>query len=168
MSNLIEPTEDIIKIVKEISDELGLSAYNIDVQPICVKKLSEVCKVVRANQLAEYVSARDNLIFVLCHEDAFNSTDHMGHPLADEKTKYMWIRNAMEVISYDSEKDKIILTCPMISVPLGFYEKFKEPTIDAARLGLYTMAQIAEMKKEEAERKKAEKKNKKKSKNSQQ
>lgn len=162
MGNLIEPSEDVIRIVKEISDELGFGAYNIDVQPICAKKMSEVCKVVRANQLAEYVSARDNLIFVLCNEDAFNGTDPMGHPLADEKTKYMWIRNAMEVISYDSEKDKIILTCPMICVPLGFYEKFKEPTIDAARLGLYTMAQITEMKKDEAEKKKAEKKNKKK------
>jgi len=164
MGKLIEATEDIVKIVKEISNELGLSAYNIDVQPICAEKLSEVCKVVRANQLAEYVSARDNLIFVMCNEEVFNGTDPMGHPLADEKTKYMWIRNAMEVISYDSEKDKVILSCPMISVPLGFYEKFKEPTIDAARLGLYTMAQITKMKKKEAERKKAEKKDKKKNK----
>lgn len=162
MSKFLEPSEDIIRIVKEISEEIGINAYGIEVRPLCVTKASEVCQLVKANSLAEYIAEKDNLIFVLCYEDAFEGTDRMGHPLADEKTKYMWIRNAMEAISYDSEKEKLNLKCPMISVPLGFYEKYKEATIDSARLGLYTMAQITEMKKEEAEAKKAEKKNKKK------
>ena len=164
MSKFLEPSDEIVKIVKEISEELGLNTYGLEVLPLCVTKASEVCQIVKANSLAEYIAEKDNLIFVLCYEDAFEGTDKSGHPLADEKTKYMWIRNAMEAISYDSEKDKLIMKCPMISVPLGFYEKYKEATIDSARLGLYTMAQITEMKKEEAEAKKAEKKNKKKNK----
>jgi hypothetical protein len=67
----------------------------------------------------------------------------------------MWIRNAMEEISFDSEKDKVNIGCPMISIPLHYYESNPEGSLNAARLGLYRMAQIDEMKKEEADRQKA-------------
>ena len=84
--------------------------------------------------------------------------------LVDEKTKYMWLRMAMENVSYDSEKDKINIGGPQIIVPLGFAEKYGNLAIDSAKLGLYTIAQIAEKKKEEAERKRAEKESKRKKK----
>lgn len=155
MGKFLDPSEDIVKIVNEISTELGLDAYGLDVQPLCVTKASEVCKIVKANSLAEYATKRDNLIFVLCYEDVFEGRDREGHPIADEKTKYLWIRNAMETISYDTEKEKLILKCPMINIPLSFYEKFKDVAINSARLGLYTMAQVSELKKEEADRQKA-------------
>ena len=157
MGKFIEATDDIVSIVNDISNELGFEAYGLDVQPLCVTKASEVCKVVKANDLAEYASKRDNLIFVLCYEAAFNGRDRNGSPFVDDATKYMWIRNAMESISYDSEKGKLSLKCPTLQIPLSFYEKYKETGVNSARLGLYVMSQIADLKKEEAEEKKNKK-----------
>jgi hypothetical protein len=73
----------------------------------------------------------------------------------------------MEVVSYDTEKDKLVIGCPQIVIPNGLYEKYNEDgngkvLIDNARLGLYTLAKIEQDKKEEAERRKALKAKKKK------
>jgi hypothetical protein len=156
MGKYSEASKEIEEIVLEISSELGLAQMGIDFQALNVKKSKEVCKVVKANEFAEYVSKRSDLIFVICYEDAFD--------LVDEKTKYMWIRMAMENVSYDSEKDKINIGGPQIIIPLGFAEKYGNLAIDSAKLGLYTIAQISEKKKEEAERKRAEKESKRKKK----
>ena len=54
--------------------------------------------------------------------------------------------------------------CPQITVPVGFYEKYKEAAVDSALLGQYTIAQIEDKKREEAEQKRAERAAKKKNK----
>ena len=155
MAKYSKVSEEIENLVVEISNEIGLINYGIDFQPLCVNKAKEVCKIVKANELAEYASNREDLVFILCYEDAFD--------LVDEKTKYMWLRMEMDKVSYDTEKDKIVIVCPQITVPVGFYEKFKGAAVDSALLGQYTIAQIEEKKKEEAEQRKALKtKNKKK------
>lgn len=148
MKKYSEVSEEIDNLVNEISNELGLFNYGVDFQPICVAKAKEVCKVVRANELAEHVSQREDLVFVICYEDAFD--------LVDEQTKYMWLRMAMETVSYDTEKMKINIGGPTITVPLGFAEKYGNAAIDSAKLSLYTIAQIEEKKKEEAAQKRAE------------
>ena len=148
MKKYSEVSEEIDNLVNEISNELGLFNYGVDFQPICVAKAKEVCKVVRANELAEHVSQREDLVFVICYEDAFD--------LVDEKTRYMWLRMAMETVSYDTEKMKINIGGPTITVPLGFAEKYGNEAIDSAKFSLYTIAQIEEKKKEEAAQKRAE------------
>ena len=148
MKKYSEVSEEIDNLVNEISNELGLFNYGVDFQPICVAKAKEVCKVVRANELAEHVSQREDLVFVICYEDAFD--------LVDEQTRYMWLRMAMETVSYDTEKMKINIGGPTITVPLGFAEKYGNAAIDSAKLSLYTIAQIEERKKEEAAQKRAE------------
>ena len=45
---------------------------------------------------------------------------------------------------------------PIITVPLGFAEKYGTEAINSAKLGLYTIAQIEEKKKEEVAQKRAE------------
>jgi hypothetical protein len=148
MAKYSQASDSIENLVIEISNELGLINYGVDFQPLCVNKAKEVCKIVKANELAEYASNREDLVFVVCYEDAFD--------LVDEKTKYMWLRMAMETVSYDTEKMKINIGGPIITVPLGFAEKYGTEAINSAKLGLYTIAQIEEKKKEEAAQKRAE------------
>ena len=103
MAKYSEASESIENLVVEISNELGLINYGVDFQPLCVKKAKEVCKLVKANELVEYASNRDDLVFVLCYEDAFDQVD--------EKTQYMWLRMEMEKVSYDTEKDEYYKAC---------------------------------------------------------
>lgn len=169
MAKYSQATEEVENIVSEISSELGLEHLGVDFQPIFVNKSKEVCKVVKANELFEYTSKREDLVFVVCNQDAFDGTDPQGHPYVDEKTKYLWLRTEMEKVGYDTEKDKLIIGCPSITLPVGLYEKFKDDGKEAvllqnALLGQYTLAKIEQDKKEEAERKKALKTSKKKQK----
>lgn len=146
-SKYSEASETIEKLVNDIANELNLINFGVDFQPLCVNKAKEVCKLVRANELAEYASKRDDLVFVICYEDAFDQVD--------EQTQYMWLRTEMDKVSYDTEKDKLVIGCPSITIPVGMYEKYKGAVVDAALLGQYTIAQIEEKKKEEAEQRKA-------------
>lgn len=146
-SKYSEASETIERLVNDIANELNLINFGVDFQPLCVSKAKEVCKVVKANDLAEYASKREDLVFVICYEEAFDQVD--------EKTQYMWLRTEMDKVSYDTEKDKLIIGCPSISIPVGMYEKYKGAVVDAALLGQYTIAQIEEKKKEEAEQRKA-------------
>jgi hypothetical protein len=66
----------------------------------------------------------------------------------------------MEQIAYDSEKEKIVIGCPKIEVPVGMYEKFKGAAVDSALLAQYTLAQIAEKKEQEKAERAAQKKEK--------
>lgn len=159
MSKFTEASTEIQELVNEIANELGLVHLGVDFQPLCVKKSKTVCKVVKANELAEYASQREGLIFVLVYEEAFDAITARSSTEEEmekaRKTKYMWLRTEMEKVSVDTEKDKISIGCPSITVPVGLYEKFKGAVVDAALLGQYTISKIEQDRKEEAERKKA-------------
>ena len=158
MAKYTEASQEIEDLVNEIANELGLVHLGVDFQPLCVNKSKTVCKVVKANELAEYASQREGL-FVLGQEEAFGEVTSQSTTEEERekarKTKYMWLRTEMEKVSVDTEKDKISIGCPSITVPVGMYEQFKGTVVDAALLGQYTIAKIEQDKKEEAERKKA-------------
>ena len=152
MAKYSAASSEIEELVNEIANELGLVNFGVDFQPLCVNKAKEVVKLVKANELAEYASSREDLVFVLCYEDAF---DALGSDEEANKTKYLWLRTEMEKVSYDTEKDKMVMGCPQITIPVGLYEQLGKPLVDAALLGQYTIAKIEQDKKEEEERKKA-------------
>lgn len=145
--------EDVQNMVRDIASELGLEQF-MDFEALYVAKAKEVVTVSKASAIAEYLSSREDLILVFIYAEAFD--------LVDDKTKDMWLRMALDQISFDSEKDKINIGCPMISVPVGFYTKYQKTAVDAALLGQLTIQQIEDKKREEKERQKAEKAAKKK------
>jgi len=160
MAKYSKATDEVERLVEDIAGELNLDNYGVDFQPIFVNKSKDVCKVIKANELFEYTSKREDLVFVVCNADVFAGADPQGHPYADEKSMYLWLRTEMEKVSYDTEKDKLVIGCPSITLPVGLYEKYKEDgkddnLIKNALLGQYLLAKIEQDRKEEAERKKA-------------
>ena len=139
MAKFFKADESIVKIVDEIANELGLAQYGIDFETLDVVNLKQAVKVVRANEYAEYLSSRENLILILVNGEMFDlvpeGTDENGL-----NARYMWLRLAMDEIAYDSEKDKIIIGVPTLNIPVGCYEKYGKASIDAALLAHYTLA----------------------------
>ena len=159
MAKFFKADESIVKIVDEIADELGLAQYGIDFETLDVVNLKEVVKIVKANEYAQYLSNRENLILVFINGEAFDllpDTPNEG----EVDNKYMWLRLAMEQISYDSEKDKINIGCPTLTIPVGCWEKYGKATVDSALLAQYTLAQMAEKKAQERAERAAQKKEK--------
>lgn len=158
MAKFFKADESIVKLVDEIANEIGLAQF-VDFETLDVVNLKEVVKIVKANEYAEYLSGREDLILVLVNGEAFDLLpDGPGENGVDNK--YMWLRLAMEQIAYDSEKEKIVIGCPKIEVPVGMYEKFKGAAVDSALLAQYTLAQIAEKKEQEKAERAAQKKEK--------
>lgn len=140
--------EDVQQMVRNIAIDRGLDQF-MDFEALYVPKAKEVVTVSKASAIAEYLSNRDDLILVFIYAEAFD--------MVDDKTKDMWLRMAIDQVSFDSEKDKILIGCPMISVPVGFYQKYEKIAVDMALLGQLTIQQIIDKKQEEKERQKAEK-----------
>ena len=163
MAKFFKADESIVKVVDEIANELGLAQYGIDFETLDVVNLKEVVKIVKANEYAQYLSNRENLILVLINGEAFDLLPD-GPDEHGVDNKYMWLRLAMEQISYDSEKDKINIGCPTLTIPVGCWEKYGKATVDSALLAQYTLAQMAEKKAQERAEKAAQKKDKKRSK----
>ena len=80
MAKYSKATQEVEDLVAEISSELGLDHLGVDFQPIFVNKSKDVCKCVKANELFEYTAKREDLVFVVCNQDAFDGTDPQGHP----------------------------------------------------------------------------------------
>ena len=160
MAKFFKADESLVELVDKIVHELGLENY-VDFEVLDTPNLKEVVKVVRANEVAEYLSSRENLILILYQSEAFDMLPD-GPNENGVDNKYMWLRMAMDQISYDSEKDKIVIGCPSINISVGCCEKYGQAAVDSALLAQYTLAQIAEKKAQEKAEKAAQKKGKKK------
>ena len=157
MAKFFKADESIVKLVDKIANELGLAQYGLDFETLDVTNLKQVVKIVKANEYAEYLSSRENLILVLINGEAFDLLPETPNE-GEVDNRYMWLRLAMDEISYDSEKDKITIGCPKIEVPVGCYERFGKATVDSALLAQYTLAQMAEKKAQERAERAAQKK----------
>jgi hypothetical protein len=146
MAKLTMASPDLEKLVQEVAQEMGLTQMGVEFQALNAKKSKEIVKVSKANEVTEILSDKENLVVVIAYEEAFDRVD--------EKTRWMWIRMALDCVSYDPEKDKISLSTPTITVPLGFYQKYGNVAVQNAELALLTIQQIQD---EERVRKEAEK-----------
>lgn len=149
-------SEEYVKLVNEVVAETGLDRMGVDFQVYNIlNPKKEVIKVQRANEVAEILSNRQDLVIISIAEEIFD--------LVDEKTRRLWAEDALSNVSYDSEKEKLLIGKePMISTTFGMYNKYGQLSIDMAELKILTLEQYLDKKKEEEERKKEEKKNKKK------
>jgi hypothetical protein len=152
---LSEASAEYVKLVEEAVSETGLDRMGVDFQVYnLLKTKNEVVRVQKANEIAEILTNREDLVIVAIYEKAFDRVD--------DKTRRMWIESALTKVSYDTEKDKLVIGGePAITVPLGMYHKYDKLAVDMAELEQLTLQQIRDEEEEEKERKKAEKKEKK-------
>ena len=149
-------SDDYVKLVEDAVAETGLDRMGVDFQVYnMLNPKKEIIRIQRASEVAEILSNRSDLVIVVIAEEIFDKVD--------EKTRRIWLEDALSNVSYDTEKDKILIGKePMLSTTLGMYHKYGNLSIEMAELRLLTLQQYLDEKKEEEDRKKAEKKGKKK------
>ena len=148
---LSEASEEYVKLVEDAVAETGLDRMGVDFQVYdLLKTKNEVVRVSRANEIAEILSNREDLVIVAICENAFSRVD--------ERTQRLWIESALTKVSYDSEKEKLVIGGePTIVVPLGMYHKYGNVAVDMAELEQLTLQQIRDEEAEEKERRKKRK-----------
>ena len=152
MAKIFKPSDETIEFVESHFSDTGLDHF-ITLKVIGVSKQSQVFSVSKANGLIEYIGNLDDAVVVSVYEDAFDRLD--------DNTKNLLIKDALAQISYDDEKEKIIITKPQIMVTVGGRQTFGENLIDAVEASLHVIESIEEEVKEqkaaekEAKRKRA-------------
>lgn len=150
-------TDENQQLFNDLFSEIGLDNY-MQLKLIGVAKSKEVITVNRPNAVAKHVGhLTDDVVTILVYEEAFDRLDL--------KNKTLLIKDAYNLISYDSEKDKISIGAPLITVTVSGRQKWGDELINAAEIAVAAIEQIEEEKKalkeEEKARKAAEKASKK-------
>lgn len=140
MGKLRLASPEVEKLIQDVAQEMGLTQQGLEFQALCTTKAKEIVKVSKAGEVAEVMSDKENLLVVIVYEDAFD--------VVDEKTRFMWTRMALDSVVYDSEKNKVTLSAPMLTMTLGCYQKFGNVATQHAELALHTIQQLEEAEKQ--------------------
>ena len=133
--------ESLEKKVKTLAREMHITDWGINVEAIRLKKSKkEVGTVLKANDLVTLFTGDESLVAVALYEEALNRMDSQNQDLI--------IRSLLSQISYDADKDKIVITKPELQISLGMYRQFGDIAVKSAELQLLTLAQIADEEKE--------------------
>lgn len=152
MSKYCKLSDENLELISKIVDETGL--YNfIRVEGIGVAKSKELIKVQKESAVTEYKTNKVDTVNVFIYERAFD--------MLEDEQKDMLLRDAFNAIVFDTEKDKIMIGCPQITVTLEGRAEWGDDLLNAAEAGVLAIQQIEEQEKEEKEAAKAEKKSKK-------
>lgn len=150
---IFKTSEDIVELFEEQFSEVGLESYGLHLKVMSVPKAKEIIKVSRANATTEHLSKINDLITIFVFENAFDR-------LTDD-AKTMLVEMALSGVSYDSEKDKIIVDTNPIHLILNMRRKYGDDILNKVELAQLTIEAIEQEEKERKEAEKAAKKAKK-------
>lgn len=156
MAQFCNLSEENIELIRKITEETGL--YNfVRIEGIGKAKSKELIKVQKESPVAEYKTQKTDTVNIFIYERAFD--------MLEDRQKEIIVRDAFNSINFDTEKDKIIIGCPQITVSVSGRMKWGDDLLDACEAGVLAMQQIEEQEKEEKERNKAERMSKRKKQN---
>jgi len=149
MAKIFSTSEDIEELAINKFNETGLAQVGLNLKVMSITKSKNLLKVSRGSATTEFLTGQADTIHMVIYEEAF---DRM-----DDKSKEMLMEGALSNVSYDSEKDKIIIESnPNVEL---YRMRRKYPNyIDVHEAGYLAIRQLEE---EEKEKKAAEKEAKK-------
>lgn len=142
-------SDDNEQLIYDEFEETGLHNY-VQLKVVGTAKSKELITVCTNAPVARWIGKiPDDTVNFVVYEEAFDRLD--------DETKKLVVRDALNAISYDTEKEKLSTRVPMLSVTAGGYAKYGEKLVKAQAIGVAAMLQIEEEKKAAKEAAKAEK-----------
>lgn len=140
-------SEDLVKLVDDAVAKTDLERIGIRVEAIRLNSSkNSFGEVLKANDLVKLFTNGDDVVAIALYEDVFDRLD--------EKSKVLLVESLVSQISYDMEKDKLIITKPELHIPLGMYRNYGENIVNTTEMALMTIDEINEEKRAEKEAKK--------------
>lgn len=116
MSRIFETDKDIANLVEERFSATGLDTIGLNLRVMSVTKQRDVVKANKATDATEFLIDTHGTVQVFVYEGVFSTLD--------EETQKFLIDMALSNISYNSEKDKIVVESnPYVSL-FGMRKKF--------------------------------------------
>lgn len=101
MSKIFETEQSIKDMVEERFADAGLEELGLTLKVMSVKKQKEVVKVKKASDDTEFLINKTGSVLVFIYEEVFNRLD--------EEIQTFLIDTALSNVSYNSEKDRIVI-----------------------------------------------------------
>lgn len=154
MAKIFTTSDDVVEVVDKQFKETGLEEYGITLKIMSVTKAKEVVKVSKASATTEFIAKKDGMVQMFIYEAAFDR-------LSDEG-KNLLLEMALSNVSYDTDKDKIIVETNPFKQIFAMRAKYGNKIVDELELSNVIIDEIEE---EEKQRKLEEKEAKKQRKN---
>ena len=137
----------LVDLVEQEVAKTNLQQIGVRVEPIKLNKSNgSVGEILKGNELVKLFINGDDLVAIALYEDAFF--------MVDEETRRIWVESLVSQISYDIDKDKLVITKPELMVPLGMYRKYGSKVVDKMEIALMTVTDLEEKRKEEKKKNK--------------
>jgi hypothetical protein len=140
MARYEEPFEDTQALFNEVIEATGLNNY-MNITVLANNKAKEIFKVNKSNELLKYRTGDD--VIIVLNEGIFEK-------LTDEQKRIV-VEEAIAYISFDSEKDKVIITQPDFMAHSGILRKHTFNIIEVVRESIKTLYQAEKQAEDEAE-----------------
>lgn len=144
-------TEDLVYSV--LNTNSYLLTYGLHIDIIGVTKSNELIKIAKGTEVIEHYADKTDMIIIYIYEAAFD--------LLDEQIKRINIENAIEGIIFDSEKDKISIKKPDITMHSSIYRTYKFEAVKAIEMASLIISQIEQKEKDTKDAKRIEREAKK-------
>lgn len=139
--------EKYVKKIKEMVAATGLRECGVTIEPICLNSKKSYGEIIKSNEFVQLFTGDKDMVGLAVNEQLFDTLD--------EQTITVLIDSLLSQISYDGEKDKVVITKPEISVGIGMLHKYKEVAVQKIEAAYYGLQQIEQKKKEEKEMRKS-------------
>ena len=147
---LFETSDDIKNLIYDEWEKTGLAQIGIELKVVSTPKAKTILKANRANATTNFLTKQDVIVTVF--EKAFDR-------LTDEH-KLLLVIGLLSGISYDTEKDKLIVENDFAKEIFRMRRKYPN-YVDIAEETYILIEQIEQEEKERKEQEKLDKKNKK-------
>lgn len=156
MAKIFKTSEDIVELIEDKFADTGLEPYGINLKIISTVKSKDLMTVTKESAKTEFLSKSNDLITITVFEALFDRLD--------DDTKIIMTEMFLSGISYDSEKDKILVDRNPINLILNMRQKYGDCILDKVEQVQIIMQEMIEeereRKRQEREAKKAKKNNK--------
>ena len=143
---IFETNEEIVDMVNEAFDNANLSNYGLGLKVLSVTKAKDVLKISKASVTTNFLTNQKVDLTLFVYEEAFERLD--------EAAKRMLIEMVLSNVSFDIDKEKIVVETNPFAQVFAMRTKYGDAFMNALELSYIVIKQIEE---EQAEKKQAEK-----------
>lgn len=140
MAKYLNPFPDTLELFKEIIFNAGLERF-VTITVLANNKAKDLFKVNKANELLKHRTGDD--VIIVLNEKIFEQ-------LTDEQRRIV-VEEAIAYISFDSEKDKVVITQPDFIAHSGILRKHTFATIEVVRESVKSLYQAEKEAEDESE-----------------
>lgn len=139
MGKLFESSSYVVEMAEQLFSDAGLENF-ITLNVISTTKGKEIIKVIKASPETEFLTKKDDMITLVIYEEAFEQFEE------EQQRKIM--ESYISCISYDSEKEKILIDKSELNMINRMRHKYDNSILDILESASEAIKQLDEKVKE--------------------